>query len=51
VLFVSSYIPELLGVTDRIAVMSRGKVQAVRDTRDWTEQDILREATSGEQAA
>ena len=30
VLFVSSYLPELLGVCDRLAVMARGRLSAVR---------------------
>jgi ribose transport system ATP-binding protein len=41
VLFVSSYLPELLGVCDRIAVMSRGRVTAVRPAADWTEHGIM----------
>jgi ribose transport system ATP-binding protein len=50
VLFVSSYVPELLGVCDRIAVLSRGELVAIRETRDWSEHDILLAATGGEQA-
>jgi ribose transport system ATP-binding protein len=41
VIFVSSYCHELLAVCDRIAVMSRGRVAAVRDGNDWNEQSIL----------
>ena len=36
VLFVSSYLPELLGVCDRIAVMSRGRLGRRRARREWT---------------
>jgi ribose transport system ATP-binding protein len=41
VIFVSSYCHELLAVCDRIAVMSRGRVSAVRSATDWNEQSIL----------
>ena len=50
VLFVSSYIPELLGVADRIAVMSRGRLSEARPAAVWTEKEILRWATGGEAA-
>ena len=36
VLFVSSYLPELLGVCDRLAVMARGRLSPVRAASDWT---------------
>ncbi|MCZ6795494.1 MAG: sugar ABC transporter ATP-binding protein [Planctomycetota bacterium] len=49
ILFVSSYIPELLGVCDRIAVMSRGRLSAIRAASEWTEHSILVHATAGEQ--
>ncbi len=45
VLMVSSYIPELLGVCDRIAVMCRGKLGPARPVAEWTDHDILAEAT------
>ncbi len=48
VLFVSSYVPELLAVCDRIGVMARGSLQEVRDARDWTEEDIMSQAIGGE---
>jgi ribose transport system ATP-binding protein len=51
VLFVSSYLPELLGICDRIAVMSRGRLVAVRPTSAWTEQDIMAAATGGHAAS
>jgi ribose transport system ATP-binding protein len=47
ILFVSSYMPELLGVCDRIAVMHRGKLASVRDTAAWTESSLLETATAG----
>ncbi|MEW6743787.1 MAG: sugar ABC transporter ATP-binding protein [Planctomycetota bacterium] len=45
VLFVSSYIPELLGVCDRIAVMRRGVLGAARSAAELSEETILAEAT------
>ena len=47
VLFVSSYLPELLGVCDRIAVMSRGRLVAVRPAAGWSEESIMAAATGG----
>jgi ribose transport system ATP-binding protein len=44
VLFVSSYLPELLGVCDRLAVMSRGRVGMARPVEEWTEEAVLSEA-------
>jgi ribose transport system ATP-binding protein len=50
VLMVSSYLPELLGVCDRIAVMSRGVLSASRPTSDWTEHAIMEVATGGSES-
>ena len=50
VLLVSSYFPELLGVCDRIAVMSRGTLGPARHASEWTEHTLLMEA-SGASAA
>ena len=47
ILFVSSYLPELLGVCDRIGVMSRGRLVCVRPVAEWTEQDIMAAAVGG----
>ncbi len=44
VLVVSSWLPELLGLCDRIAVMRRGSLGVARPTEDWTEESLLREA-------
>jgi ribose transport system ATP-binding protein len=41
IVFVSSYLPELLGVCDTIAVMCRGKLTAIRPTAEWTEHSII----------
>ncbi len=48
IVFVSSYLPELLGVCDRIAVMSRGWLGDARPVADWTEHTLLEAATAGE---
>jgi ribose transport system ATP-binding protein len=50
VLMVSSYLPELLGLCDRIAVMCRGRLGPARPTSEWTEHSLLMEA-SGAQTA
>jgi ribose transport system ATP-binding protein len=41
IIFVSSYLPELLGVCDRIGVMCRGVLSAVRPAGEWTEHSII----------
>ncbi len=45
VLMVSSYLPELLGVCDRVAVMCRGRLHPARPVGDIGEQEIMMEAT------
>ncbi len=45
ILMVSSYLPELLGVCDRIAVMCRGRLGPARPVENWTEHEIMVEAT------
>ncbi|MEE2947168.1 MAG: sugar ABC transporter ATP-binding protein [Verrucomicrobiota bacterium] len=42
--FVSSYLPELLGVCDRIGVMCRGELSEVRPVDNWSEPEIIRAA-------
>jgi ribose transport system ATP-binding protein len=51
VLLVSSYLPELLGLCDRIAVMRRGRLGAPRPAAGLTEHDLMMEATGAEHAA
>lgn len=41
VVFVSSYLPELLGVCDRVAVMCRGMLKEIRPVEQWTEHSIM----------
>jgi len=45
IVLVSSYLPELLGVCDRIGVMCRGELREVRPTSAWTEESIMHCAT------
>jgi ribose transport system ATP-binding protein len=47
ILFVSSYLPELLGVCDRLAVMARGRLGPARPVADWTAEQIMAAATGG----
>ncbi len=51
VLMISSYIPELLGVCDRIAVMSRGRLGPARPRSDWDEHQLITAAIGQEEAA
>ena len=46
ILLVSSYLPELLGVCDRIAVMTRGRLSAARPAEEWTPDSIMETAIS-----
>ena len=45
VLMVSSYLPELLGVCDRLAVMTRGVLSEARPIAEWSEHSIMEVAT------
>jgi ribose transport system ATP-binding protein len=44
VLMVSSYLPELIGLCDRIAVMQRGRLQPARSAAGLTEHELVLEA-------
>jgi ribose transport system ATP-binding protein len=44
VLMVSSYLPELFGMCDRLAVMSRGRLSEVRPIDRWTPENVLQVA-------
>jgi ribose transport system ATP-binding protein len=44
VLMVSSYLPELFGMCDRLAVMSRGRLSEVRSIDQWTPESVLQAA-------
>lgn len=41
IVLVSSYLPELMGVCDTIAVFSKGRLIEVRETDQWTEHELL----------
>jgi ribose transport system ATP-binding protein len=45
VLFVSSYLPELLGVCDRLAVMARGQLSPPRPVQEWDPEQVMLHAT------
>ncbi len=45
VLMVSSYLPELMGICDRIAVMTRGVLSEAKPVEKWTEHAIMAQAT------
>jgi ribose transport system ATP-binding protein len=47
VLMVSSYLPELLGVCDRVAVMCRGRLGPARAVSEWTPESMLEAAIAG----
>ena len=46
-LVVSSYLPELLGLCDRVAAVSRGRVLPARRADELDEQTLLAQMTSG----
>ena len=47
VLLVSSYLPELFGVCDTLAVMCRGKLTEARPIAEWTPETVIAAATGG----
>jgi small GTP-binding protein len=50
ILFVSSYLPELLGICDRIAVFHRGALVESRPTSAWDAPGLMAAATVGRAA-
>ena len=44
VLMVSSYLPELFGLCDRLAVMSRGRLSEARPISQWTPESVMKVA-------
>jgi len=48
VLMVSSYLPELMGVCDRVAVMCRGRLGPTRRIDEVNEHNLMLEATGQE---
>lgn len=51
VLVISSYVPELLGICDRIAVMHRGRLVPPRPAGEWTEHAIIAAAAGGRESS
>jgi ribose transport system ATP-binding protein len=47
VLVVSSYLPELFGLCDRLAVMCRGELSVARPIAEWTPETVLAAAIGG----
>jgi len=47
ILWISSYLPELLGVSDTLAVMHRGRLSPKRPVEEWTPEAIMAVATGG----
>jgi len=45
---VSSYLPELFGMCDRLAVMSRGRLSEARTVDEWTPESVLQAAIGTE---
>jgi ribose transport system ATP-binding protein len=49
VVFVSSYLPELLGICDTIGVMCRGVLSEVKPVSAWTEHSLIATAVGSEE--
>jgi ribose transport system ATP-binding protein len=48
ILMISSYLPELFGMCDRLAVMTRGRLSPTRPISEWTPEQVLKTAISAE---
>lgn len=48
IIMVSSELPEILGVSDRVVVMRQGRVMGIIDAKDATEKDIMKLASISE---
>ena len=47
VVVISSYLPELMGLCDDLAVMNAGRLSDARPVEKWTVEEIMSLATSG----
>jgi len=47
IVMVSSYLPELFGICDTLAVMHRGRLSRPRPVGQWTVESVMRYATEG----
>lgn len=50
ILWAGSYLPELFGISDSLAVMHRGRMSPVRPIREWTEESVMAYAAAGREA-
>jgi ribose transport system ATP-binding protein len=48
IIFVSSYVTELLEVCDRVGVMSRGQLREIRPAAEWTEETVMASAIAAD---
>ena len=51
ILMVSSYLPELFGMCDRLAVMSRGRLSEARPISEWTPESVMQSAIGTDESA
>jgi ribose transport system ATP-binding protein len=51
VIVISSYLPELLNVCDRVAVFCKGELRALRPAHAWTQEAVLHVATGATEVA
>ena len=49
VLMVSSYLPELFGMCDRLAVMSRGRLGPAKPIAEWTPESVMQAAIGADE--
>ena len=49
VLMISSYLPELFGLCDRLAVMSRGRLSDARPIDQWSPESVMQAAIAGQE--
>ena len=51
ILMISSYLPELFGMCDRLAVMSRGRLSETKPIHEWTPESVMQAAIGGDEKA
>ena len=51
ILMISSYLPELFGMCDRLAVMSRGRLSDTKPIHEWTPESVMQAAIGGDEKA